>query len=210
MNSGIITNGGIVVCPFKNRLSTAPAWGRSSRLIPEAWTTGRCKGAARHHPVSGPQVFAFCVAHRADDGELVGNPRHARHVLADPHPRNSGVDRPESSSNLQRCLGLHVPHVKLRGSAGEVKDDDRPGKGTRARHSPLQPGTRWPEGAGEGSGRPGRGRRLAEPRDASSHHNRRMPRGKPKLSTAPVSPNHARMSRTTSPSTSVSRKSRPA
>jgi hypothetical protein len=53
------------------------------------------------------------VRQRADDRELVGQPRELRQVLADAEAGHAGGDRPELAADLFRRVGLGVERVHL-------------------------------------------------------------------------------------------------
>ena len=65
--------------------------------------------------------------HIANDGQLVGEPRLAGHVLADVDAGHVGLDRLEVAADLDRRVRLHVVHVDVAGAADEQNHDDRLG-----------------------------------------------------------------------------------
>ncbi len=69
-------------------------------------------------------VSAIGANHRANDGELVHHLRHARKQLANSSARDVGRDFLELTANLLGRIGLHIPHVLMRGSARKKDIDD--------------------------------------------------------------------------------------
>src|SRR5207248_4401251 len=64
------------------------------------------------------------IDQRADEDELVGHAGDARDQLADLDPRHVRGNRVELPADFARRLGLDVPHVHVRRTAGQVDIDD--------------------------------------------------------------------------------------
>jgi hypothetical protein len=71
---------------------------------------------------------AVCVdcLHAVDNGQLVGDFRVQREVLAEADAGNVGADRPELAADFGRRFWFHVVHVQVARPAGQIDEDDRP------------------------------------------------------------------------------------
>src|SRR6516165_4526644 len=53
------------------------------------------------------------VRHRADDYDLVHEVGQKRHLVANLDAGHAGADRLKQAADALRCIGLHVPQVRL-------------------------------------------------------------------------------------------------
>ena len=63
------------------------------------------------------------IRDRSHDGEVFPLPGGEREVLADIHARRGGFDGSKRAAIFYRCLGFHIPHINVRRSAAEKKQD---------------------------------------------------------------------------------------
>src|SRR4051812_19636914 len=83
--------------------------------------------AAVLRPEAGREDLAVVAAGRlepADDGQLVGDLRLARHQLAELDAADVCLDGPELAAYLRRGVRLHVVQVHVARPAGQVDHDD--------------------------------------------------------------------------------------
>ncbi len=73
----------------------------------------------------GGMRVVHAVMYRPQDGRVVDQPGHARQMLAELDARHGRGDRLKFTPQLDRRVGLHVPHVEVAGTAVEKNQDRR-------------------------------------------------------------------------------------
>ena len=84
---------------------------------------------ARHDVVAACMMIvrpASVLPERADKGQLVRLLRHVRQMLANLDSRSRRRDRLKRTSNFRRRFRLHIPHIDVRWSSGQIDEDRRP------------------------------------------------------------------------------------
>ncbi len=91
--------------------------------------------------INGRRVrVVHAVMGRADQGPQMNLARETGEMLGNLDPRQTRSDRLELAPDLDRRVGLHVPHVELAGAAVQEDDDARIGPGRESRavgHAPA-------------------------------------------------------------------------